>query len=261
MNEELCKMVTDKARLEREKEFHDRRFAGETQRQQKVGKFYQITKSVQTEHERILLNSSPEAKIIEYGCGTGSYAFKLAQNGAELVTGIDISPVAIAKAQQEAISQDVTQNTSFEVMNAENLEFAPDSYDLICGSGILHHLDLNLAIDSIVKVLKPDGKAVFLEPLGHNVLIDLYRRLTPSIRSEDEHPLLDKDLAFLGQHFERVNIQYFYLTSLAASFIAGKPGFNTVLKSLELLDSALFKLPLIQKQAWIVSIELSKPIK
>ena len=254
-------MVTDKAKLEREKEFHDRRFAGETDRQQKVGKFYQITKSVQQEHERILLNSSKKAKIIEYGCGTGSYAFKLAQHGAELVTGIDISPVAIAKAQQEAIAQDVTQNTSFEVMNAENLELAPDSYDLICGSGILHHLDLNLAIDSIVKVLKPDGKAVFLEPLGHNILIDLYRRLTPSIRSEDEHPLLDKDLAFLGQHFHQVNIQYFYLTSLAASFIAGKPGFNTVLKSLELLDSALFKLPFVKKQAWIVSIELSKPIK
>ena len=254
-------MVTDRAKLEREKEFHDRRFAGKTNRQQKVGKFYQITRSVNQEYERILLNSSKEAKVIEYGCGTGSYAFKLAKNGAELVTGIDISSVAIEKAKQEAIAQEVVQNTSFEVMNAENLEFEADSYDLICGSGILHHLDLDLAIDSIVKVLKPDGKAVFLEPLGHNVLIDLYRRLTPSIRSEDEHPLLDKDLAFLGQHFQQVNIQYFYLTSLAASFIAGKPGFHTVLKSLELLDSALLKLPWIKKQAWIVSIELSKPIK
>ena len=254
-------MVTDKAKLDREREFHDRRFAGETNRRQKVGKFYQITKSVNREHERILLNSSKGAKVIEYGCGTGSYAFKLAQHGAELVTGIDISSVAIEKAKQEAIAQGVAQNTSFEVMNAENLEFAPNSYDLICGSGILHHLDLGLAIDSIVKVLKPDGKAVFLEPLGHNVLINLYRRLTPSIRSEDEHPLLDKDLAFLGQHFHFLNIQYFYLTSLGASFIAGKPGFHTVLKSLELLDSALLKLPLIKKQAWIVSIELSKPIK
>ena len=254
-------MAIDNVKLEREREFHDRRFAEDSERQQKVGKFYQITKSVNQEHERILLNSSPGAKIIEYGCGTGSYAFKLAENGAELVTGIDISAVAIAQAKQQAIAQDVADNTSFEVMNAENLEFAPDSYDLICGSGILHHLDLSLAIDSIVKVLKPDGKAVFLEPLGHNVLINLYRRLTPSIRSEDEHPLLDKDLAFLGQHFEQVNIQYFYLTSLGASFVAGKPGFNTILKSLELLDSALLKLPWIKKQAWIVSIELSKPIK
>ena len=254
-------MVTDNAKLEREREFHDRRFSQDTERQQKVGKFYQITKSIQQAKEKMLFDSSKEAKVIEYGCGTGSYAFKLAHNGAELVTGIDISPVAIEKARAIAIDKGVASKTSFEVMNAESLEFAPDSYDLICGSGILHHLDLNLAMDSIVKVLQPNGKAIFVEPLGHNFLINLYRRLTPSIRSEDEHPLLDKDLALFKQHFHRVNIRYFYLTSLGASFIAGKPGFNFALKSLELLDSALLKLPGIKKQAWMVLIELSQPIK
>ena len=254
-------MVTDNAKLKREQEFHDRRFSQDTERQQKVGKFYQITKSIQQAKEKILFDSSKGAKVIEYGCGTGSYAFKLAQNGAELVTGIDISPVAIEKARAIAIDKGVALKTSFEVMNAENLEFAPDSYNLICGSGILHHLDLNLAMDSIVKVLQPNGKAIFVEPLGHNFLINLYRRLTPSIRSEDEHPLLDKDLAFFKQHFHQVNIRYFYLTSLGASFIAGKPGFNFALKSLELLDSALLKLPGIKKQAWMVLIELSQPIK
>ena len=254
-------MVTDNAKLEREREFHDRRFAEDTERQQKVGKFYQITKSIKQAKEKILFDSSKDAKVIEYGCGTGSYAFKLAEHGAELVTGIDISPVAIAKAQQIAQDKGVAQNTSFEVMNAESLEFSADSYDLICGSGILHHLDLDLAMDSIVKVLRADGKAVFLEPLGHNVLIDLYRRLTPSIRSEDEHPLLVKDLVAFKQHFQQVNIRYFYLASLGASFWAGKPGFNLVLKSLELLDSALLKIPGIKRQAWMVLIELSQPIK
>ncbi|MGJ5675433.1 MAG: class I SAM-dependent methyltransferase [Nostochopsis sp.] len=36
-----------------------------------------------------------DSRIIEYGCGTGSYIFSLAKNGAALVTGIDISSVAI----------------------------------------------------------------------------------------------------------------------------------------------------------------------
>lgn len=254
-------MVQDNTRLEREQKFHDRRFADDSEREQKVGKFYQITKSIQQKKEEILLNNSKGAKVIEYGCGTGSYAFTLAKQGAELVTGIDISPLAIKIAEKEAKAKVITEKLSFKVMNAENLEFIPNSYDLICGSGILHHLDLNRAINSIIKVLKPDGKAVFLEPLGHNILINLYRRLTPSIRSEDEHPLLERDLVFLGQHFRQVNIQYFYLTSLAASFLAGKPGFNTVLKSLELLDSILLKLPFVKKQAWLVLIELSEPIK
>lgn len=254
-------MVKDNTRLKREQTFHDRRFAEDSERQQKVGKFYQITKSIQQKKETMLLNNSKDAKIIEYGCGKGSYAFKLAEYGAELVTGIDISPVAINIAEKEAKARGIADKVSFMVMDGENLEFASNSYDLICGSGILHHLDLNLAINSIVKVLKPDGKAVFLEPLGHNILINLYRRLTPSIRSEDEHPLLEEDLAFLGQHFQQVKIQYFYLTSLAASFLVGKPGFNTILKGLEFIDLALLKLPLIKKQAWLVLIELSEPIK
>ncbi|MEM7758543.1 MAG: class I SAM-dependent methyltransferase [Cyanobacteria bacterium P01_A01_bin.40] len=254
-------MVTDNAKLEREREFHDRRFASDSERQRKVGKFYQIIGSIQQEKERILFDSAQGAKVIEYGCGTGSYAFKLAKHGAESVTGIDISPVAIEQAIATAVAQGVAQKTSFKIMNAENLELAPDDYDLVCGSGILHHLDLNLAINSITKVLKPDGKAIFLEPLGHNILINLYRRLTPSIRSADEHPLLDRDLAFLRQHFHFSNIQYFYFTSLAASFMVGKPGFSKVLKFLELVDSALLRLPLIKKQAWLVLIELSEPIK
>ncbi|GAB4526025.1 MAG: hypothetical protein Tsb0014_05950 [Pleurocapsa sp.] len=254
-------MVSDKARLEREQEFHDRRFANDGERQQKVSKFYKITQTIQQVREKILLSDSKNARVLEYGCGTGSYAFELAKSGAESVIGIDISPVAIKIAEQEATNRKVDDKTSFRVMNAENLEFDPDSFDLICGSGILHHLDLNLAVNSMTKVLQSDGKALFLEPLGHNILINLYRRLTPSIRSEDEHPLLAKDLAFFRQHFQQVNIQYFYLISLAASFLAGKSGFNTVLKYLEVLDSALLKLPWMKKQAWLVLIELSKPIK
>jgi ubiquinone/menaquinone biosynthesis C-methylase UbiE len=253
-------MVSDQARLEREQEFHDRRFANDGERQQKVSKFYKITQTIQQVRKKMLLSDSKNARVLEYGCGTGSYAFELAKSGAESVIGIDISPVAIKIAEQEAKTRGVDDKTSFRVMNAENLEFTPDSFDLICGSGILHHLDLNLAVNSMTKVLQPDGKALFLEPLGHNILINLYRRLTPSIRSEDEHPLLTKDLAFFRQHFQQVNIQYFYLTSLAASFLAGKSGFNTVLKYLEILDSALLKLPWMKKQAWLVLIELSQPI-
>lgn len=246
-------------RLYREQQFHDQRYANDQERQQKVGRFYKITNSITQEYQQTLLAKCPQAKIIEYGCGKGSYACQLAKNQAELVTGIDISPVAIALAEQEAINQGIKDNIAFSVMNAEQLEFETNSHDLICGTGILHHLDIATAIKSINRVLKPDGKAVFLEPLGHNFLINLYRHLTPSIRSEDEHPLLKNDLNLFCESFKEVKIKYFYLTSLAASLIAGKPGFKTLLNCLEFLDSLLLKLPFIKQQAWLVLIELSQP--
>lgn len=254
-------MVESNERLNREQQFHDQRYTDDNERQQKVGRFYQITNTITQEYRQALLEKCPEAKIIEYGCGKGSYAFELAENQAKLVTGIDISSVAIAHAAQEAQQQGLEANIAFQVMNAERLEFEANSYDLICGSGILHHLDLASATSSINRVLKSDGKAIFLEPLGHNFLINLYRSLTPSIRSEDEHPLLAKDLQFISQNFKQVRIRYFYLTSLAASFVVGKPGFRSFLNFLEFCDSLLLKLPLVKQQAWLVLIELSQPIK
>lgn len=254
-------MAKSKERLEREQQFHNQRYQNDNERQQKVGRFYKITNSITQEYRQALLDKCPEAKIIEYGCGKGSYAFELARNKAELVTGIDISDVAIAIADREAQQQGLKDNIAFQVMNAEQLEFEPNSHDLICGSGILHHLDLISATNSIHRVLKSDGKAIFLEPLGHNFLINLYRSLTPSIRSEDEHPLLAKDLKLISRNFKEVSIRYFYLTSLAASFIVGKPGFKACLKFLELVDSFLLKLPFVKQQAWLVLIELSQPIK
>ncbi len=252
---------TDLSRIQREQEFHNHRFADDSTRRKKVGRFYKVTQSIKQEYEQFLEKKCQNLQIIEYGCGTGSYAFSLAKNGADIVTGIDISPVAIQVAQQQAQKEGVTENTFFEVMNAEELKFKESSTDLICGTGILHHLDLEKSMNSIVKVLQPKGMAVFVEPLGHNILINLFRSLTPAIRSEDEHPLLDKDLAVFQKYFNKVEIKYFYLTALAASFFVGLPGFNIVLSVMEFLDRKLFKLPFLQRQAWQVLIKLSEPVK
>ena len=254
-------MTNSKERIEREKQFHDLRYTNDNQRQQKVSKFYSITGSITRAYRQKLLDNSQNSKVIEYGCGINSYVFEMAENKAELATGIDISPVAIEIATKRATQKNLQSNIRFEVMDAENLEFAESSYDLICGSGILHHLDLDLAISSMVKTLNPSGKAVFLEPLGHNFLINLYRRLTPSIRSEDEHPLLEKDLKSIKCNFKQAKIHYFYLISLVASLLSGKPGFKPLLNCCQFIDSILLKLPGIRQQAWMVLIELEQPIK
>lgn len=253
--------MKSKPRIEREKQFHDERYGDGNQRRQQVGKFYSITGSITKAYQHKVLSNSENARVIEYGCGEGSYAFKIAKKKAKQVTGIDISPVALEIARQKAVQENIEGNIDFKIMNAENLEFASSSYDLICGSGILHHLDLDLATDSIVRTLKTEGKAIFLEPLGHNFLINLYRNLTPNIRSEDEHPLLSKDLKAISSKFKQSQISYFYLTSLAASLIAGKPGFKSLLSLCQFMDSILLQIPGIKQQAWMVLIELEQPIK
>lgn len=252
--------MTLDGRIEREQKFHDASYS-ENRRGKQVGKFYSIAGSIFRAYRNVILASSRGKRAVEYGCGTGSFAFLLAENGAELVTGIDISSVAIETARQTAKERNLQERIDFQIMNAEQLEFAESSYDLICGSGILHHLDLERAINSIVRTLKPEGKAIFIEPLGHNLAIELYRHRTPNLRSEDEHPLLAQDLKAISNRFGQSKIRYFYLTSLAAIFLANKPGFKFTLNCCQWLDGILLRLPIIKYQAWMVLIELKQPIK
>ncbi|MCU0548157.1 MAG: methyltransferase domain-containing protein [Leptolyngbya sp. Prado105] len=254
----LEEKISHDDRVQREQDFHDQRFADPSIRANKVDRFYRIAHSIKQDYEQFLLASCCNKTVVEYGCGTGSYAFLLAENGAKMVTGIDISPVAIEQAVSEINQQ---ENLNFIVMNAENLEFQPDSIDLICGTGILHHLDLEKAMRSISETLQLKGQAVFIEPLGHNILINTYRRLTPAIRSEDEHPLLKQDLQIFDQYFNKVEIQYFYLTTLAASLFTNLAGFTMLVKGLEFIDRQLFKIPMLRSQAWQVLITLSEPVK
>jgi SAM-dependent methyltransferase len=248
------------SRVQREQEFHDQRFSNLSTREKKVGRFYQITQSVTQYYESFLQENCQDAIVIEYGCGLWNYASYLSKNNAKNVIGIDISSVAIDMARQQVQEEGMGDNISFQVMNAEDLKFDESSIDLICGAGILHHLNMERAMKSIVKVLVPKGKAIFVEPLGHNLLINLFRYLTPDVRSEDERPLLDKDLKMLEKYFRKVEIEYFYFTALIASFFVGFPGFNLLLKILEFIDKQLFKVPLLQKQAWVIVIKVSEPI-
>jgi SAM-dependent methyltransferase len=240
-------------RLDREREFHNERYADDAKRANCVGRFYEVAETFYARYRERILSKSDGARVLEYGVGTGSEAFDLAAHGA-LVTGIDISETAVAAAERESMQRGLRIN--FQVMNAEETVFENQSFDIVCGTGILHHLDLRKAIPEIHRLLRPGGVAVFAEPMGHNPLINLFRRMTPSIRSADEHPLLQDDLRFMGSCFGSCRTEYFGLVSLAASF-AGPLRRNLRLRRfLEAVDRCLFTVPLLRRQAWSVLIEL-----
>ncbi len=251
-------MIAMERRLQREREFHDKAFSEGTR--ERADKFYSVVQSSRRAYADILLENCQGKRILEYGCGPGSDAFRLAENGANVI-GIDISVVAIRQAGDQAAQSPARERLDFRVMNAEELEFEDDYFDVICGTGILHHLDLTSALAELARVLRREGKAVFIEPLGHNPLINLYRRLTPGMRTKDEHPLLRRDLLSFGQSFGKVRIRYFHLLALCAVPFRFTARFETVLEVFEAIDQKLFSIPFIRNQAWQVVIELSEPYK
>jgi SAM-dependent methyltransferase len=183
----------------------------------------------------------------------------LAAKGA-LVTAIDISDVAIQQAKEHARREGV--DLTCRRMDAERLEFPDNSFDLVCGVAILHHLDLEKACACLARVMAPGGHAVFMEPLGHNPAINLYRRLTPQLRTTDEHPLLMKDLRTAERYFARVENHFFTLQPLLAVPFRRTRIFRRLLKALESADRLLFTVcPPARRLAWQVVIVLGQPRK
>jgi SAM-dependent methyltransferase len=246
------------ARLQRESAFWDSAHTGDVRTPAR--RFYAIA----AQRERLYRDwvmeagAGPGRHALELGASQAGAAFPLARSRAA-VTGIDISPATVEQANAKAAAEGLADRLAFAVMDAEALDFPDRSFDLVCASAVIHHLDLGRAIPEVVRVLVPSGQAVFTEPLGHNPLINLYRQRTPAMRTPDEHPLLMDDLRLLARHFGRVEVAWFHLTSLLAVPLAGSPAFGPALAGLERLDRALFRVPALRRMAWYVVVRLSRP--
>lgn len=243
-------------RKDRERAFHNRTFS--TGPREQAAKYYSSLTSSRAFFMHELGHRVPDQAILEFGCGPGRLAVELAGKGAQM-TGIDLSEVAIEQARNKADQADVTDRSAFHVMDAEELTFPEESFDMVYGAGILHHLDVERALGEIYRVLKIEGVAIFLEPLGHNPFINLYRKFTPGLRTVDEHPLRQGDLQLIETRFASSEFHYFHLLSLLAMPLRGLPGFENLIKKLDRIDRFVFaRLPWLRKEAWIVVMILSK---
>ncbi|MBI4369202.1 MAG: methyltransferase domain-containing protein [Elusimicrobia bacterium] len=105
-----------------------------------------------------LTGMSAAHRVLEIGCGTGIFSEKISRTGARIVA-TDASADLLELARKKSIG-----NCSFEEADATRLPCAGGTFDIVCGSSILHHLDLRPALAEIYRVLKSGGQAVFAEP-------------------------------------------------------------------------------------------------
>ena len=98
----------------------------------------------------------PDAKVMEFGCGTGTTSLIHAPYVSQ-ITAYDYSTEMIRIANEKKQKQKIT-NVDFQVKAVEEIPFHENYYDVIMGHSILHLTENNEEIlKSVFKSLRPGG--------------------------------------------------------------------------------------------------------
>lgn len=118
------------------------------------------------------MDPAPDKSILEIGCGTGEVSYWMAQKTPARVLGTDLCVPFIAEAAQNY----QLPNLAYEVVDMNQADpLQGRQFDYVVGNGILHHLYYNLdeVLAGMRRLLKQNGKIIFMEPNYHNPYVFL----------------------------------------------------------------------------------------
>jgi len=104
-------------------------------------------------------------RILEVGVGTGLTLPYY--SGSARVFGIDFSEPMLTKARQRVAEERLAHVDGLEVMDAERLDFADESFDVVVAQCVVNTVPhAEVALDEFARVLKVGGEIVLLNRVG-----------------------------------------------------------------------------------------------
>ena len=215
--------------------------------------------------DRWMARNAAGKVLMDYGTGLGMHIVGPARHGAKVV-GLDISPGSCEVAAELCRREGVGDRASFVVGDAETLPFADRSLDVVMSFGTLPTLNVDTAASELARVTKRQGSVVIVDTLGHNPVLNFYRRghLRNGRRTrwEVDHILRFSDIDRLRQRFARAEVHYFDFLTLPFYPLAGRADAETPgwLRVVQRIDRWLLGLPGLNRLAFKFVCILSEPI-
>ncbi len=149
--------------------------------------------------------------VLDVGCGQGDLTLRLIRDGA-FVTALDLSPgmTAIAARRAARLGADAESRLTAVTAPLEHSMLPADSFDLIVGKFVLHHVDVRTGAKELRRLLRPGGTAIFIENTANNRLLSFARNHLagrygiPRYGTQDEHPLTAADVDVFRREFPTV---------------------------------------------------------
>lgn len=205
--------------------------------------------------------------ILDVGCGDGVDSITLAAT-TNRVWGIDLAERRLCLARDNAGNAGKLNRILFLQMDAHNLAFPDQSFDLIVGNSVLLFLNRPQFLSECYRVLKPGGRALFSnESMRKHPLLSMYR-LVPSLRERENatHRLSLEDIRNMTGDFRSICHDEFYLFSVILAPVVSKFGNY---RFISFLHNAAFRFdrfiakhfPAMSDYCWLSVIMLEKNIQ
>ena len=196
-------------------------------------------------------------KVLELGTGTGGTATLLAKRGATVV-GIDLLPFRLAEAQARASEHNVVESVDFALMDAMHLAFPDNTFDFIISKSVLVFTEHAHTAQECYRVLKPGGKAIFIENMRYHPMVWLYRKMFLKYSGKLRYFSV-RDIETVGAEFDGLEHREFHLSAVSALFwqkyLAIPTVYRGTLRFLKAIDTSLLKcLPFLKRLCWITAM-------
>lgn len=261
--------------LNKERQFHDTWAAAIDVDGIRVADYFEACTAPENRFILQQLGDIRGKRLLDLGCGAGENSVYFAQKGANCIAA-DYSPGMVEVALKLAAANGVS--IEGHTANAMALDFADNTFDIVYASNLLHHIpDPKIALKEMHRVLKPGGKACFWDPLKHNPVINVYRRIATEVRTDDEMPLDINITKVVKSLFSQVSYDTFWLASLWIflrfyliekvdpnkerywkKIISEHEQLSPTYRRLETIDQSLKKIPLMKRLAWNIAVVATK---
>lgn len=205
----------------------------------------------------VIMSIKPRT-ILDLGCGGGWLSKILSAKGSPII-GIDISASLIKNATKMA-----PKSVDFLTGDCMNLPFNNNTFDLIIGIGVLHHLDLDKTLAECHRVLSKNGSMLIMEPNALNPLMAIGRRFVQmDVCTEGEKPFVQGKLknGVVKNGFKIKSIGYLFPYSFGVAYLSGKIESRTYQKFIRMMlpviegsEKVIENIPLIGKMSSTVVI-------
>jgi ubiquinone/menaquinone biosynthesis C-methylase UbiE len=206
-----------------------------------------------------LLGNADGHRVLDLGCGDGECTSLVASHGGD-VAALDISLDLLAMARTRVVLDGYSRSVRPLCGSVHSIPMTSDSVDVVFGMAVLHHVDLKLAAQEVYRVLKPGGRAIFVEPIRNSKTLAAIRRLIP-YRQPDispfERPLRFDEIDEFASRFRSWQRRVFELPFVQLARVCRiKPSWQSRAYALD--TRLLHRFPPLRRFASVMVFELRK---